>query len=241
MDVVFAVHNELGRFLQEEIYQREIASRLRGSRIEVPLSVSFDKFSKSYFLDLLVDGAAAFELKTAERLGKRHRAQLLNYLLLSQLPHGKLINLRPDLVEHEFVNTSLTHDERRRFDVQSQSWEPRLARGGEVRDWLLALLDDVGAGLDVELYEEACTHYFGGPGRVLGETSIAVNGRLLGTQAVRFAEPDVAFKVTVLADEALPRFEDHSQRFLNHSALQAIHWINITREIVRFRTILRQE
>src|SRR5438093_296208 len=51
MSIVFAVHNELGRFLDEEIYHQEMAFRLQNSRIKVPVTASFDGFSKTYFLD----------------------------------------------------------------------------------------------------------------------------------------------------------------------------------------------
>jgi hypothetical protein len=32
---------------------------------------------------------------------------LMHYLFLTGLPHGKLVNLRPEQVEHAFVNESL--------------------------------------------------------------------------------------------------------------------------------------
>jgi hypothetical protein len=89
----------------------------------------------------------------------------------------------------------------------------------------------------VYLYEEACTHFFGGPERVLAEADIVLGNRRLGSQRVRFAGPGVTFKITTISSDACPRFEDHSRRFLKHTTLQAIHWINITRDIVRFKTI----
>ncbi|MCY2991048.1 MAG: hypothetical protein NTY19_24695 [Planctomycetota bacterium] len=33
------------------------------------------------------------------------------------------------------------------------------------------------------------------------------------------------------------RFEDHAWRFLEHTRLRAIRWINLTREHVIFRTL----
>ena len=39
------------------------------------------------------------------------------------------------------------------------------------------------------------------------------------------------------ASPMLPVFEDHARRFLNHTDLDGIHWINITREVVRLTTI----
>src|SRR3954451_21991155 len=78
MEAVFAVHDQLGRFMAEEIYQREVARRLSAAEIEVPLTAEFEDFAKTFFVDLVVDGAALFELKAVERLAQRHRAQLIN-------------------------------------------------------------------------------------------------------------------------------------------------------------------
>ena len=122
MGHVFAVHNELGRFFDEEIYQSEIARRLANAITEVPIKVSFGDFQKSFYLDLLVDGGAIFELKAVDNLVPRHLAQLLNYLLLTDSCHGKIINMHNEEVEHQFVNTSLTRADRVSFSVRDDGW-----------------------------------------------------------------------------------------------------------------------
>ena len=104
MRVVFRIRDELGRFFDEKIYKRELALRVPGAELEVPIEVSHRSFTKLYFLDVLVSGGAVFEFKTVEALTRRHEAQLLHYLLLAELPHGKLVNLRPEILEHKFVN-----------------------------------------------------------------------------------------------------------------------------------------
>ena len=62
---------------------------------------------KTYCLDMLIGGGAIFELKAVQSLMERHRRQLMQYLFLLDLPHGKLVNLRPERVDHEFVNNVL--------------------------------------------------------------------------------------------------------------------------------------
>src|SRR5262245_23381611 len=88
MGQIFAVHTEFGRFLREEIYHTEIARR-SGGLAKVPIEVQHAGFRKFYFIDLLVGGGAIFELKTASGLTDYHRSQLLHYLLLADLSHGK--------------------------------------------------------------------------------------------------------------------------------------------------------
>lgn len=77
MRQAFDIHRKLGRFFDETIYQTELANR-RGARIEMPIEVRFEDFKKIYFVDLLVEGGAVFEIKTAAAIHDRHRAQLLN-------------------------------------------------------------------------------------------------------------------------------------------------------------------
>ncbi len=66
---------------------------------EVPLTVSFGTFSKTYRLDLLVDELAIYELKTVAVISKSHIGQVLNYLRLLNATRAKIINFRNHQVE----------------------------------------------------------------------------------------------------------------------------------------------
>ena len=84
MDHSFRIHNEFGRFFDEDNYQNELGVLL-GNRasLETLVRVKYADFCKPYRIDLLVDQGAMFELKTVDELMDDHRAQLLNYLLLT--------------------------------------------------------------------------------------------------------------------------------------------------------------
>jgi len=240
MDHAFAVHDKMGRFFDEDIYRDAVADRIEGDvQTEVMIEVVFEDFRKDYFMDVLVAGGALFELKAVKKLGAAHRAQVLNYLLLCELSHAKLINFRPKQVEHEFVNSRLTRADRIVFDVADESWADPGPAERPLRPWVLSFLRDVGVGLDVHLYEAAVSHLFGGNEAVEREIEIVAGGRRLGRQKVRLASPGHAFKVTTIAEAEVPYFEDHARRFLSHTELRNVHWINITREVVRFQTIVK--
>ncbi len=64
------------------------------------------------------------------------------------------------------------------------------------------------------------------------------DGHKIGEQKVRLCGPRVAFKITTLQDE-LQTFEAHAWRFLQHTELDAIQWINVSRERLMLRTLLR--
>jgi GxxExxY protein len=237
MEQVFAVHNEMGRFFDEGIYRNAVASKVARSRTEVLIEVHFDDFRKQYSIDLLVDGGAVFELKAVRMLGAPQRAQLLNYLLLTGLSHGKLVNFRQELVEHEFVNTHLELADRTEFRTIVRGWKDPGPNGRPLQPWLLALLRDVGTGLDVRLYENAVSHVFGGDDAVLQDVAIFAGTGIIGSQKLRIAAPGWAFKVTAIDGSSFPWFEDHARRLLGHTTLDGLHWINVTRECVAFTTI----
>ncbi|MGH9769419.1 MAG: GxxExxY protein, partial [Blastocatellia bacterium] len=190
MRCVFDIHNEFGRFFDEKIYKRELARRFPGTELEIPIEVKFDGFHKLYFLDVLIDGGAAFEFKTVESLTDRHRSQLLHYLMMADLSHGKLVNTRTEQVQHEFVNTTLRPDDRNRFEVTDHGWQE--IGDKPILEWCVAFLRDVGTYLDIRLYEDALTHLLGGEEQVTQDIDVVSGGLVLGSQKLRLAAPGVA-------------------------------------------------
>jgi GxxExxY protein len=238
MEIIFKVHNEMGRLFDEPVYQRAIAHRLNDALIEAPLRISFNGFEKTYYLDLLVHSGALFELKAAEATHDRHRAQTLNYLLLLELPHGKLVNFRNALVEHEFVNAPLTREDRIRFEVEDAAYVKMQNGGLDLRELFVPILRDWGTGLDLKLYEEALVHFFGGENQVVRPVEIFDGELKVGAQTLPLISSDTALRITALSRD-FDEFEDHLRRFLHHTKLRAIQWVNVRNQLVAFRTLIR--
>ncbi|MDZ7262423.1 MAG: GxxExxY protein, partial [candidate division KSB1 bacterium] len=123
----YAIHNEIGRLWSEKIYQNELANRchkagFKNVETEVPLFVSHEDFYKNYYIDLLIEDSIIYELKTVSRLTSEHDKQVLNYLLLLGLQHGKLINFRPASVQKRFVSTTLCPEDRYSFVLEDRHW-----------------------------------------------------------------------------------------------------------------------
>lgn len=238
----FAVHNEYGSFFNENVYKHEIADecRRRGLpdvQVEARVRATYGDFVKEYFADLLVGGGALFELKAAAGLADEHRAQTLNYLFLMELHRAKLINLGSPSVQHEFVNTTLTHAHRKRFSVRREGWQALDEDGVRFCELLIELLNDWGSFLQLPLYYEAVTHFFGGEDRVVGEIPVLRAGGEATRQKVHLLNPNTAFKLTALGNH-LPAVREHLQRFLHHSRLRAVQWVNIHQHDVQFTTLL---
>lgn len=240
MDCFFKVHNEVGRFCEEKIYKREVARRFGGIRLEFPITLTHQAYRKQYFADMVIRHRAIFEAKAVEALTPRHRAQTTNYLLLTELPHAKLLNLRSELIQHEFVNTTLRHSDRTHFRVDDSGFDPVGSRDVEWKEWLTSALYDWGAGLDVQLYEDALTEFLGGELLVQRDVPIVINGAAIGDQKGRYCGERVVFKISTLPNELGP-FELHARRFLFHTPLDAVQWVNINRDLVTFRTLWRRD
>jgi GxxExxY protein len=236
MGHLFDIHNDFGRFFDEQIYKRELACRMPEVEIEFPITMSHGSFSTTYFLDALIANGAAFEFKSAETLTARHRGQLYNYLLLLDLSHGKLVNMRPESVSHEFVNATIRPADRHVFELVTDRWDRSLKGSDLVLETMVSLLKDWGAGLEVGMYESALTSLLGGKEHVVRTVNVRSGRELLGQQPMRLAADDVAFKVTGF-ESGNDRFEEHTRRLLRHVDLRAMLWINIALRRVTFTSI----
>lgn len=54
--------------------------------------------------DVIVRSCGLFEFKAGDAIHPKHRGQAIYYLLLFDLAHGKIVDVRTAQVEHEFVN-----------------------------------------------------------------------------------------------------------------------------------------
>lgn len=95
--VAMEVYNTLGRGLDEHIYQEAFAieANMRGMDIEreKKLSLSYKgvEMQKVFFADFYYKGII-IEFKSVEELASVHRAQLLNYMRISNRHRGILFN-----------------------------------------------------------------------------------------------------------------------------------------------------
>ena len=91
------VYNTLGRSLDEHIYQEAYAieAKLRGMDVErekkLNLSYKGVELNKAFFADFYYKGVI-IEFKSVEELTSTHRAQLLNYMRVSDKHRGILFN-----------------------------------------------------------------------------------------------------------------------------------------------------
>ncbi len=240
MGISFSIHKQLGRFWNEKIYQNELAYRCRRAGYEnvyteVKLTVSYRKFVKVYFIDLLVNNAI-YELKSVEKISASHHTQTINYLMLSGLNHAKIINFGAKSVESRFVSTKLVPEDRFNLHFEYNRWVNLDENSFWLKEIIESLLSDWGAFLETNLFYEAIEFFLGGRENVLKYTEIKSGNRFLGSQKMHFISPGVAFKITsITKDEKF--YERNLYKFLQYSGLKAIQWINFDHNRIIFRTI----
>jgi GxxExxY protein len=104
LNCCFEVMKELGPGFVESIYKNAllIAMRQKGLKVEVERSYEVifrDVCIGRYRTDLVVEETVIVELKCCESLGREQQAQLFNYLKVSKLPIGLLVNFRRGKLE----------------------------------------------------------------------------------------------------------------------------------------------
>jgi hypothetical protein len=158
-------------------------------------------------------------------------------MLLAELGHGKLVNLGKEIVEHQFVNTTLLRGDRIRFAVQGGVWNRRVPGAERFREVLTAVLSDWGTGLDLQLYQEALLHLLWGEGQLPSEIEVGTPEHSLGRQSMPMAAPRIAFALTALPG-ADADYESHLRRFRRFTELEAILCVNISLGLVTFNCVI---
>jgi GxxExxY protein len=111
LGLAFSVHNKLGPGLSESAYQGALVVELKHAGIPFQLQQVFpliykEEYIGAYIADIVVDNSIILELKSVSQLTSGMDAQLINYLKLSGIPVGYLLNFYPVRLHwRRFVNT----------------------------------------------------------------------------------------------------------------------------------------
>ena len=108
------VHRELGPFLNEYMYQEALSILFEENDIpfskEYYFTVDFHgrTLQHKHFVDFLCKENILLECKAIETLGNAQRQQLWNYMRLTKIPIGILVNFAPvhDQCEHYYLDLS---------------------------------------------------------------------------------------------------------------------------------------
>ncbi len=241
MKHAFEMHNRMGNCHDEVTCQNELLHLLTQNGIqaqkEVSLLIEFRSFRKTYYQDLLIEGEHIYELKVLLCLTNQCRSQIINYQLIQEKTYGKLINSGPSSVEHEFSTSTLTRTDRQDISVDCSGWNGEYDFGKSFFTLAIDLFSDWGSRLDPSLYSEALMSLL--PNGCEKRIDVLSDKRTVGSKLVRLAETGIAFKITT-SKKPNP-LEIQFQKFINHTNLQALLWVNLNKNRITFRALKKND
>ena len=101
------VHNTLGKGFSEAVYAEALEIELKSNGVPYVKEMKFDviykgkTLSKKYFADFVIDNKIILELKAVESIHSSHIKQTLNYLAVSKLKLGLIINFGEDSLSYK--------------------------------------------------------------------------------------------------------------------------------------------
>ena len=111
----FEVMKELVPGFQEAIYKNALLIAMKDRGLHVEIEQTFKVFFRGrvigqYRADLIIEKTVILELKCCESLVREHQAQLFNYLKVSNLPLGLLVNFKRRTLEYKRLHGSEIRD-----------------------------------------------------------------------------------------------------------------------------------
>jgi GxxExxY protein len=112
LGAAFRVHTVLGPGLLELVYEVALTHELRkagmlvATQAEMPVVYDGIKLDLAFRADMIVEGLVILELKSVEALAPVHSKQLLNYLRLSGLKTGLLLNFNTVSLKDQLIRLS---------------------------------------------------------------------------------------------------------------------------------------
>jgi GxxExxY protein len=108
----FEVLNELGHGLSEKLYENSLVVEFKRRGIAFDQQRRFEVLYKGehvgeFIPDLIAFGKVAVDTKTIDRITDHERGQMLNYLRITKLPVGLILNFKHAKLEFERI--VLTH------------------------------------------------------------------------------------------------------------------------------------
>ena len=109
---IYEVHKELGPGLNEYVYQEGLGMQLEEENIAFEREKEYTPIyhdrtmNAKYRLDFVCMDQIIVECKAVEQLTINHRAQLFNYMRLTKLPMGILVNFsqKSAVIERYFLD-----------------------------------------------------------------------------------------------------------------------------------------
>jgi GxxExxY protein len=114
LNCAFEIHNALGHGFHEKPYENALAVEFSERGIAYDQQARFPMNYKSvkvgeFIPDLIAFGKVVIDTKTISRISDKEIGQMLNYLRITGLPVGMLLNFKNPRLEYRRVVLSTNH------------------------------------------------------------------------------------------------------------------------------------
>lgn len=105
-DAGMKVHRKLGVGLYENVYEQCLIHELKNSGLNVEsqkdISVNYEGLviEKAFRVDLLIENKVIIEIKAVSEINNYHFFQLLNYLRITEIKLGMILNFHSTLFKN---------------------------------------------------------------------------------------------------------------------------------------------
>ena len=94
-----SIHNEIGHGFREKTYEKALCVEFEDQNLSFSQQMSYPIYYKNnkideFIPDLIVENKVIVEAKTVESIIDEHRGQLINYLRISGIKVGLIINFK---------------------------------------------------------------------------------------------------------------------------------------------------
>ena len=237
MGIAYRIHRELGRLFDEKVYSAALAEQLNDAGIdarrEVQIKLRHEGFEKKYRIDLLVNSSIPYELKTVDRFHPSHDSQVLQYLFLTNVKHGKILNFGSRSLEGRFIDTRIDEAKRKAFVIRIPENESD-HHIKQIAAALNHLLEDWGAYLTMELYREALIALL-----PVAESSLypaSYMDRPIGAIALTTLAEEALLQVSSLKDKQ-SEMRSHIKKTLKLTNLPSSYWVNFNRNQITIERV----
>lgn len=99
---IFEVYNTLGPGLFESVYEKAMILELKNlglkvqSQVQIPAMYKGTDLGLGFIIDILVEDTIIIEIKSVVELAPIHHKQILNYLKITNLHLGILVNFNTE-------------------------------------------------------------------------------------------------------------------------------------------------
>lgn len=106
VDLAYTIHKILGPGLLESVYESAFAYELTQRNIpftrqtEIPVKFKNAILDKSFRTDIIIDYKVIIELKSIETIEKIHHKTILNYMKITDIKLGFLINFNVEYIKN---------------------------------------------------------------------------------------------------------------------------------------------